>query len=334
MVHDCRRRSAVFPSLNVNNKLDSEFTSSAALSCLEDYSPSDTMGSRGLHAGYGTLPGPFIPTTPQQREKGTLERRRGPWRDAGFWLRIISPGGTKHLQRRGAANLDLSVKSGTLPRDIKYSSDDQTSPVSSHTTPIRPYSHNYKSTKTPFFTLNHRSHKESTTPFRNLNLEYELGYSCGVWDGSPHTPPPGVFERLTPKSCTLPRDLRCSGPPGSRSSTRSLTSTWGSKRGGKSPGSPWWWRALSPSSMARKIFPERRHSPADVIIEWVDGGVEKKWTRSNSLRRPFHSSRHNTGHQQDPSAHSDTEIGKISAPHSLLDGDSGSVGGSVSSERA
>ncbi|KAG7153808.1 Regulator of G-protein signaling loco-like, partial [Homarus americanus] len=66
----------------------------------------------------------------------------------------------------------------------------------------------------------------------------------------------------------------------------------------------------------------------------VDGGVEKKWTRSNSLRRPFHSSRHNTGHQQDPSAHSDTEIGKISAPHSLLDGDSGSVGGSVSSERA
>ncbi|XP_042203364.1 uncharacterized protein LOC121853359, partial [Homarus americanus] len=25
----------------------------------------------------------------------------------------------------------------------------------------------------------------------------------------------------------------------------------------------------------------------------VDGGVEKKWTRSNSLRRPFHSSRHN-----------------------------------------
>ncbi|KAK8748094.1 hypothetical protein OTU49_016311 [Cherax quadricarinatus] len=64
----------------------------------------------------------------------------------------------------------------------------------------------------------------------------------------------------------------------------------------------------------------------------VDGGVEKKWTRSNSLRRHFNSSRHNGGHQQDPSAHSDTEIGKISAPHSLLDGES--VGGSVSSERA
>ncbi|XP_071545051.1 regulator of G-protein signaling loco-like isoform X7 [Panulirus ornatus] len=68
--------------------------------------------------------------------------------------------------------------------------------------------------------------------------------------------------------------------------------------------------------------------------EQVDGGVDKKWTRSNSLRRPFHNSRHNNGHQQDPSAHSDTEIGKISAPHSLLDGECGSVGGSVSSERA
>lgn len=65
----------------------------------------------------------------------------------------------------------------------------------------------------------------------------------------------------------------------------------------------------------------------------VDGGVEKKWTRSSSLRRTFHHSSHNSGHQQDPSAHSDTEIGKISAPHSLLDGDCGSVGGSVSSER-
>lgn len=43
----------------------------------------------------------------------------------------------------------------------------------------------------------------------------------------------------------------------------------------------------------------------------VDGGVDKKWTRSNSLRRPFHNSRHNNGHQQDPSAHSDTEIGKV-----------------------
>ncbi|XP_053632636.1 regulator of G-protein signaling loco isoform X3 [Cherax quadricarinatus] len=70
----------------------------------------------------------------------------------------------------------------------------------------------------------------------------------------------------------------------------------------------------------------------DSDSEQVDGGVEKKWTRSNSLRRHFNSSRHNGGHQQDPSAHSDTEIGKISAPHSLLDGES--VGGSVSSERA
>ncbi|KAK3876061.1 hypothetical protein Pcinc_019116 [Petrolisthes cinctipes] len=66
----------------------------------------------------------------------------------------------------------------------------------------------------------------------------------------------------------------------------------------------------------------------------VDGGVEKKWARSNSLRRTFNSARHNASHQQDPAAHSDTEIGKISGPHSLLDGECGSVGGSVSSERA
>ncbi|XP_037793227.1 regulator of G-protein signaling loco-like isoform X2 [Penaeus monodon] len=72
---------------------------------------------------------------------------------------------------------------------------------------------------------------------------------------------------------------------------------------------------------------------ADEKDSEVDGGVEKKWTRSSSLRRTFHHSSHNSGHQQDPSAHSDTEIGKISAPHSLLDGDCGSVGGSVSSER-
>ena len=31
----------------------------------------------------------------------TLERRKGPWRDPGFWMRIISPGGTKSIRRKG-----------------------------------------------------------------------------------------------------------------------------------------------------------------------------------------------------------------------------------------
>ncbi|XP_066959345.1 uncharacterized protein loco isoform X3 [Macrobrachium rosenbergii] len=71
----------------------------------------------------------------------------------------------------------------------------------------------------------------------------------------------------------------------------------------------------------------------------VEGSSEKKWARSNSLRRPFHRARDNNNshghhHHQDPAAHSDTEIGKISAPHSLLDGERGSGGGSVTSERA
>ncbi|KAK7079539.1 LGN motif protein, partial [Halocaridina rubra] len=69
------------------------------------------------------------------------------------------------------------------------------------------------------------------------------------------------------------------------------------------------------------------------MLYGVDGGNEKKWARSNSLRRPFYRSRHNSSHAQDPSALSDTEIGKISAPHSLLDGECGSVSGSVTSER-
>lgn len=65
--------------------------------------------------------------------------------------------------------------------------------------------------------------------------------------------------------------------------------------------------------------------------EEVDGGggEGKKWIRNSSLRRHFP-----PDHSADPS-HSDTELGKISASHSLLDGECVSVGGSsMTSERA
>lgn len=52
-------------------------------------------------------------------------------------------------------------------------------------------------------------------------------------------------------------------------------------------------------------------SKPSLLFFQVDGGVEKKWARSNSLRRTFNSARHNASHQQDPAAHSDTEIGKV-----------------------
>lgn len=94
-------------------------------------------------------------------------------------------------------------------------------------------------------------------------------------------------------------------------------------------------------SLRDKLFPRRRASDNDILTvnSQVEGSSEKKWARSNSLRRPFHRARDNNNshghhHHQDPAAHSDTEIGKISAPHSLLDGERGSGGGSVTSERA
>ncbi|XP_071545039.1 uncharacterized protein [Panulirus ornatus] len=357
MVHDNRRGSAMLASPRLDTELDRRFDNPASLYCLEEeFSSTNTLGTLDLPGSCGTLPGSFTPTPPQLRDNGAMERRRGAWRDAGFWLRIISPGGTKRLQRRGGSNTDLSFKSDTLPRNIKYSTvtpGKSATPVSAFTRPmpstldrtthVSPFKYSWKSPTSPILTWSRKSNRQPTTPFRSLDLGCQPGYTSGVWDGLSYTPPAlpprNSFERDTPRSRTLPRDLRCVSPQGSHYSGRSLTPTWGSKKGSRSPGggSPWWWRVISPSFVARKIFPERRQSPrspADVIIEWVDGGVDKKWTRSNSLRRPFHNSRHNNGHQQDPSAHSDTEIGKISAPHSLLDGECGSVGGSVSSERA
>lgn len=291
MVHDHWRRSAALASPPINTKLDRRFHSPAALYCLEEeYSSASSLG---LPGGYGTLPGPYTPTPPHLRENGTLERRRGAWRDAGFWLRIISPGGTKRLQRRGGPNADLPLKSDTLPRNIKYSAVSPmkpTTPVSSfsrtvpsspfastlgRTTPVSPFMCSSKSFTSPILKWNRK--RSTTTPFRNLDFGCEPGYCSGVWDGSPQTPtiitPPGSFRRHDPRSRTLPRDLRCASPQGSHYSGRSVTPTWGSGRGSKSPGgSPWWWRVISPSFVARKIFPERRHSPrspADVVIEWV-----------------------------------------------------------------
>lgn len=97
-------------------------------------------------------------------------------------------------------------------------------------------------------------------------------------------------------------------------------------------------------SVRRKFFKTRPQctAPEDgtTTEEEVDGGggdTSKKWTpHSNSLRRHYqggHSGARLSG-SGDPS-HSDTDLGKISAPHSLLDGECGSVGGSsMTSERA
>lgn len=61
----------------------------------------------------------------------------------------------------------------------------------------------------------------------------------------------------------------------------------------------------------------------DSDFELVDGS-DKKWQRSVSLRRQYNRSRHpGSHHMQDPGAHSDTELSKLSETHSsLLDGDS------------
>ncbi|XP_063853946.1 regulator of G-protein signaling loco-like isoform X4 [Scylla paramamosain] len=128
---------------------------------------------------------------------------------------------------------------------------------------------------------------------------------------SPTRPwPLAALQRLSPRTASLPRGLGASGWV--------VFKILSSPPSGPPSGSP------SGGSSA----PRRE----DVMVEWVDGGggggEGKKWIANRSLQR------HYPEHCVDPSL-SDTELGKISTPHSLLDGECVSVGGSsMTSERA
>lgn len=169
---------------------------------------------------------------------GDLGGRRGAWREPGFWLRIISPGGSKHLQRRRKKGGGGSM---TLPRHLRYCSPLQQSPsvssqqraslnslhntsassqqsasttptsVSSSPTSTSPESCTCcdlsptSASSTPVLTLRHP---------RNQQQRGDDG-GDGIWAGGWYTPPePGIapflqgaLERLTPRSRTLPRSL-------------------------------------------------------------------------------------------------------------------------------
>lgn len=86
-----------------------------------------------LYAVSYSSPPPCIPTnwaafelppgaaTPPERTG--LERGKGPWRDPGFWLRLVSPGGTQRLRRRGHPPGGKPPGTATLPRGLKCSSE-------------------------------------------------------------------------------------------------------------------------------------------------------------------------------------------------------------------
>ncbi|CAL4109978.1 unnamed protein product [Meganyctiphanes norvegica] len=276
-----------------------------------------------------------------ERRGLTLDRgRRGPWRDAGFWLRIISPSGTKHIRRRGQSTSDLRQTAGghafTLPR--KLSSHKSPNPVKPLGTPTK--HHGSGMIGSPIKTLPSLSSLEEDCE--------DSGFCSGVWDGSPQTPVnrglPPAFDRHASQCRTLPRTFSPGGaapggvppsPGGGWLSPRGLFSPRGSplmsSLGPATKDSPWWWRVLSPRKVLPEL-PEPMVQPDLMTEQWVDGS-DKKWQRSVSLRRQYNRSRHHGNHMQDPGAHSDTELSKLSETHSsLLDGES--VGGSLSSDRA
>ncbi|KAK3876064.1 hypothetical protein Pcinc_019119 [Petrolisthes cinctipes] len=158
---------------------------------------------------------------------GVLGGRRGAWREPGFWLRIISPGGSKHLQRRRQKG---GGGSSTLPRHLRYCSPLQHSPSSAPTTPTS-VSNSPTGIKTPesctccdpsptspsstpVLTLRHPQDRQQRVGDRDecVGGGGEDG-SGGIWVGGWYTPPgipprlQGALERLTPRSRTLPRSL-------------------------------------------------------------------------------------------------------------------------------
>lgn len=301
MMHDTRRHSTqlgLCPGIQMLHH-KSYYQSDFSLSCLRE----ERRTSKALQDCCPTQIG-APPSSPLAAGKAALERRRGAWRDAGFWMRIISPGGTKHLQRRGSTNNNniiankndkntlLSMKSGTLPRGLKYSPTACAAPAS----PVAASTHTLDQSpglltppaefRTPVsrrerrLSVDARRGSASYSSPRSLDLEQESGYCSEVWDGSPvssrssqESELEGTFQRLSARSRTLPRDLRSPSPEtflylGRAPSPPPGT---GDRRRSKSPTSPWWWR-MSPSMLVRRFSPSptlRKRSPSLAIRRFL-----------------------------------------------------------------
>lgn len=175
---------------------------------------------------------------------GDLGGRRGAWREPGFWLRIISPGGSKHLQRRRKKGGGGSM---TLPRHLRYCSPLHQSPSvsSSHRASLNSLNNTSGSSQQSASTTP-TSVSSSPTPTSPAGMKTPEGCTCcdlsptspsstpvltlrhprhqqqmgddggdGIWAGGWYSPPePGIppflqgaLERLTPRSRTLPRSL-------------------------------------------------------------------------------------------------------------------------------
>lgn len=275
------------------------YQSDFSLACLRE----EGRSPRVLQGCYPTQMCASTPS-PHVAGKAALERRRGAWRDAGFWMRIISPGGTKHLQRRGSTNNNsiiankndkntlLSVKAGTLPRGLKYSppaAEAPASPVAARTrtpdksprllTPPPGFCTPLSRRQRPPALDSRRGSVSSSSP-RSLDLEQESGYCSEVWDGSPvssrssqESEPGGSFQRLSARSRTLPRDLRSPSPETYLYLGRapSPPPSAGGRGRSKSPTSPWWWR-MSPSMLVRRFSPSptlRKRSPSLAIRKFL-----------------------------------------------------------------